>query len=32
MVSSQETPCSWDPWYDCSTTGEWYYYYTNACA
>ncbi len=31
MLSSQETPCIWDPWYDCTTTGEWYYYYMNAC-
>jgi hypothetical protein len=32
MISSQEIPCIWDPWYDCSVTGEWYYYYTSACA
>ncbi len=31
MISGQETPCIWDPWYDCSTTGEWYYYETYAC-
>jgi hypothetical protein len=31
MVSSQETPCIWDPWYDCTTNGEWYYYYMDAC-
>ncbi len=31
MISGEETPCIWDPWYDCSTTGEWYYYETYAC-
>jgi hypothetical protein len=32
MVSSQETPCIWDPDWHCSVTGEWYYYYMSACA
>jgi Tfp pilus assembly protein PilP len=31
LVSSQDSPCLWDPYYDCSITGEWYYYYMPAC-
>ena len=31
MLSSQDSPCVWDPYYDCSVTGEWYYYYMGAC-
>ena len=31
LISSQDSPCIWDPYYDCSITGEWYYYYCYAC-
>ncbi len=31
MLASQDSPCIWDPYYECSTTGEWYYYYLYAC-
>jgi hypothetical protein len=31
MLASEDSPCIWDPYYDCSVTGEWYYYYMGAC-
>jgi len=31
MVSAQDSPCIWDPYYDCTITGEWYYSYCYAC-
>ena len=32
MVRSMESPCIWDPYSDCTITGEWYYGYMHACA
>ncbi|MCX5647032.1 MAG: cysteine peptidase family C39 domain-containing protein [Phycisphaerae bacterium] len=31
MESSIESPCIWDPYSDCTITGEWYYGYMHAC-
>jgi hypothetical protein len=31
MIGSAQSPCDVDPYYECSSTGEWYYYYLNAC-
>jgi hypothetical protein len=31
MVRSMESPCIWDPYSDCTITGEWYYGYMPAC-
>ena len=31
MVGSQETGCIIDNYYDCTVTGEWYYYDMSAC-
>jgi hypothetical protein len=31
MISSAQSACDVDPYYECSASGEWYYYYMNAC-
>jgi hypothetical protein len=31
LLRLQESPCIWDPYYDCTITGDWYYYYMRAC-
>jgi Tfp pilus assembly protein PilP len=31
MTSSQHTACMFDSFYDCTVTGEWYYYDMRAC-
>ncbi len=31
MTSSQDTACTWDDFYSCTVTGDWYYYDMTAC-
>ncbi len=31
MTSSQDTACIVDSYYDCTVTGDWYYYDMRAC-
>jgi len=32
MIRSQHCGCLWDPWYDCTPNGNWYYSYIWACS
>jgi len=31
MVGGMDTPCYTDNYYDCTVTGEWFYFYMSAC-